>query len=87
MALIIAQARPDATAPAVLSEVLRVRPQAWPNLRILEMGDAQLGRLGTLIDAAGALYRRHLASQPELAAGMRAGGRGREVTVAEARRA
>ena len=86
MGLIIAQARPDATAPAVLGEVLRVRPQAWPNLRILEMGDAQLGRRGTLIDAAGALYRRHLASQPELAAGMRAGGRGREVTVAEARR-
>jgi len=36
----------------------------WPNLRILKMGDAQLGRRGTLIDATGALYRRHLASHP-----------------------
>jgi hypothetical protein len=39
MALIIAQARPDATAPAVLGEVLRVRPQECSTSRL----DARAG--------------------------------------------
>jgi predicted protein tyrosine phosphatase len=83
MALIIAQALPTAAAAAVLGEVVRIRPQAWPNLRLLEMGDALLRRGGTLVEAAGAVYRRQMATRPTLAAEMRAGGRGREVAIAE----
>jgi predicted protein tyrosine phosphatase len=34
----------QAAASVVAQEILRIRPQAWPNLRIVEIGDAMLGR-------------------------------------------
>ena len=79
MALILAQAAPGTTAEDILGMVLRIRPQAWPNLRIMEFGDALLDRGGTLIDAAHALYHQQRRARPEFAAEMRACGRGREV--------
>jgi len=82
MALIIAQALPCVGADQVLREILRIRPQAWPNLRIVEMGDALLGRGGALISAAHRVYRAQLRTRPDLAAEMRQGGRGREVAAA-----
>jgi predicted protein tyrosine phosphatase len=33
MTLILAQAVPDVPADRIFGEVLRIRPQAWPNLR------------------------------------------------------
>jgi len=50
--LILAQARPDRPAEEALQTVVRRRPRAWPNLRILELGDALLGRRGEIIVAA-----------------------------------
>jgi hypothetical protein len=44
MAVILAQALPEVSANRIFDEVLRTRPQAWPNLRILELGDAILRR-------------------------------------------
>jgi len=79
MALILAQALPDVPGERIFDEILRIRPQAWPNLRIVEIGDAQLDRRGELVAAAAGLYRKQLAKRPELAAEMQAGGRGREV--------
>lgn len=84
MALILAQALPQAPAEQVFGEVLRIRPQAWPNLRIVELGDAMLGRDGALVAAAAGLYRRQLTARPELAAGMHQAGRGREVAAGRA---
>ena len=63
-------------------EVLRVRPKAWPNLRIIEIGDGVLGRDGGLVEAAAAVYRKQLEIRPHLAAFMTLGGRGREVAAA-----
>jgi predicted protein tyrosine phosphatase len=82
VALILAQALPDISAKRILGEVLRIRPQAWPNLRIIEMGDAQLDRRGELIVATGGLYRTQLNRQPHLAEQMRSGGRDREIAAA-----
>lgn len=82
MALILAQAQPDLPAERILDEVLRIRPQAWPNLRLIEIGDAQLGRDGALVAATAKAYRTQLARQPSFALQMRAGGRGREVDLA-----
>ena len=79
LALILAQARPDASAAEVLAEVLRIRPKAWPNLLILEIGDAQLGRGGALVAAAAGVYRAQIDNRDYVADFMRAGGRGREV--------
>ncbi|MFL5286948.1 MAG: tyrosine phosphatase family protein [Rhodopila sp.] len=79
IALIMAQAMPDVSAERILAHILQIRPQAWPNLRILEIGDTVLNRRGSLIAAAAGLYREQLARRPGLADAMRAGGRQREV--------
>jgi len=84
MALILAQALPAQPAEAILQHILGIREKAWPNLRILEMGDAMLGRDGTLPAAAAALYAHQLRIRPHLAGVMRNAGRGREVDAGEA---
>jgi predicted protein tyrosine phosphatase len=80
--LIMAQALPSRPADDVLQEVVRLRPRAWPNLRILELGDELLGRRGEIVEAARAHYRRALEREPWLAETMIEGGRAREVAAA-----
>jgi len=82
MALLLAQAMPEATGAEIFAELLRIRPQIWPNLRILEFGDAMLGRGGELVAAVKPIYRHQLDRLPPLAAAHRANGRGREVDFA-----
>lgn len=80
MAALLAQARPDRPAAEAVAEVLRIRPYAWPNLRIVELGDALLGRGGELVAAVRAHYRAVVARNPDVGRAMLAGGRGREVS-------
>lgn len=80
MTLILAQARADRPAAEALAQVARIRPHAWPNLRMLEYGDVLLGRNGEIVGAARAYYRSLVGRRPELALAMIAAGRGREVT-------
>jgi hypothetical protein len=82
MTLILAQGRPDLSADTILSEVLRIRSKAWPNLRIIELGDALLGRNGEIVSAVPSLYREQLRLRPHLGAYFRENGRGREVDKA-----
>ena len=82
VALVLAQALPERPSAGILDEILRVRPQAWPNLRLLEIGDAVRGRGGGLIATAAEVYRRQLEARPQLADDMVRGGRGREVALA-----
>jgi predicted protein tyrosine phosphatase len=80
--LILAQTHPDRPAEEALQAVVRQRPRAWPNLRILELGDALLGRRGQIINAVRAHYRRFLEREPWMIEQMIEGGRGREVAEA-----
>jgi predicted protein tyrosine phosphatase len=80
--LVLAQTRPDRPADEALQEVVRLRPRAWPNLRILELGDEILGRGGEIVEAARAHYRRALDREPWLAEAMIEGGRRREIAEA-----
>jgi len=82
MILIVAQARPREPAADIAAEILRIRPQAWPNLRIIEMGDALLHRRGEIVAAVKTLYGTQLRRRPDLAKAMTDGGRGREVLAA-----
>ena len=82
MALIVAQARPDVSGEGIFAEIMRIRPQAWPNLRLIELGDTQLGRHGELVAAAAGLYRKQIKARRHSAEQMRSGGRGREVDAA-----
>jgi predicted protein tyrosine phosphatase len=83
MALLLAQARPSLPAERIMQGILGIREKAWPNLRLLEMGDTLLGRGGALPAAAADLYRHQLRLRPHLAEVMRGAGRGREVDLAE----
>ena len=79
MALVLAQASPRLSAGRIMGEILRLREKAWPNLRLIEMGDAALGRGGELVAAAHEVYRLQLDARPHIAEFMEAAGRGREV--------
>ena len=85
MALLIAQAAPERPAATIFADILAIRPQIWPNLRIIEMGDAMLGRGGALVEAVAGIYRYQIKRQPELAEYFREDGRGREVVMAMGR--
>ncbi|HXY98639.1 MAG TPA: protein-tyrosine-phosphatase [Stellaceae bacterium] len=82
MTLILAQARPDRPAQEAIAEVRRIRAQIWPNLRVVELGDALLGRNGELVAAAVARYRHVVERRPEIGRMMTEMGRSREVAAA-----
>ncbi|HEX4111671.1 MAG TPA: protein-tyrosine-phosphatase [Stellaceae bacterium] len=82
MLLILAQARPDRPAAAALAELVRIRDLAWPNLRMVEMGDVLLGRGGALVAAARARYGAMLKRRPKLREAMIRLGRARELDSA-----
>lgn len=84
LALLLAQAMPATPGAEIFAHILKRRPQIWPNLRMIEFGDAMLGRAGDLIAAARGVYRQRLGRHPPMAADFRAGGRGREVDFAMA---
>jgi predicted protein tyrosine phosphatase len=82
-ALLLAQAEPGRPAAEIFTEIARLRPRAWPNLLILEHGEAVLGRLGEIVPAVAAQYRRVLSVNPDFARYIRDNGRAREVELAE----
>ena len=81
-ALILAQAEPTRPAKDIFAAIVSIRPHAWPNLRILEFGDAILGRNGEIVAAASTVYRGALDREPYLQEAMIDGGRAREVIAA-----
>jgi predicted protein tyrosine phosphatase len=83
LTLILAQAQPATPASEIVAGIVRVRPRAWPNLRMLEIGDAVLGRGGELVQAAADCYRARLAVRPMLADAMIEMGRSRELELAQ----
>jgi predicted protein tyrosine phosphatase len=81
MAMILAQAFPELSEAAIVDRLFAIRPQAWPNLRMIGFADELLGRDGRLIAAVAGLYARRLAARPELADTMRRLDRAREVEL------
>lgn len=82
MALILAHALPALSAAQVLELVHAAREKAWPNLRLIELGDAALGRGGTLVAATSRLHRLQIERRPHIVAFMEEAGRGREIRQA-----
>jgi predicted protein tyrosine phosphatase len=81
-ALLLAQADRARTAEDIFVEIARLRPRAWPNLLLLELGEAALGRKGEIAPAVAAQYRRVLAADPQFGEFIIDAGRGREVALA-----
>ena len=82
-ALLLAQADPARPAAAIFAEIAAQRPRAWPNLLLLEFGERALGRVGEIVPAVAAQYRRVLAADPQFGKFLIENGRGREVALAE----
>jgi predicted protein tyrosine phosphatase len=80
--LILAQALPHLPAAEIFEAVVQIRPRAWPNLRILEFGDALLGRNGEIVAAVAKIYRQAFERDPAFGRMIIDNGRGREVTAA-----
>jgi predicted protein tyrosine phosphatase len=82
MTLLLAQAQPELGAADVLAQVLHIRDKAWPNIRILALGEQMLGRTDEFTTAVGAVYRYQLERRPEIKDFFLDGGRGREIEAA-----
>lgn len=77
--LLLAEAAPEAPPELIIAEVARIRPKAWPNLRMIEFGDQLLGRNGAIVRAVKARHRMMAANLPQVAEYMRSCGRAREL--------
>lgn len=82
MAMLVAQSSPREIEDEIFARLLELRPQAWPNSRMIEFADDLLGRRGRLTAALGGLYAQQLAKRPETEHFMRTHGREREVEMA-----
>ncbi|HYI90043.1 MAG TPA: protein-tyrosine-phosphatase [Beijerinckiaceae bacterium] len=82
MAMLLAQTDPDGDETAIFDRLVSIRPQAWPNSRMIGFADRLLSRKGRLNAALARLYARQLAARPDLEETMRRHGRGREVDMA-----
>jgi len=75
-AALLLQAFPDTDPDAIFAHIGRVRPQAWPNSRMVAFTDEQLSLRGAASNALHRYFGQRLAREPGLAAVLRAGGRG-----------
>ena len=81
MLMLLAQADPQADEDGLFERLHEIRPQAWPNSRMIAFADERLGREGRLTAALSRHYARQLATEPGVAEPMRRAGRGREVDM------
>src|SRR5215212_2654380 len=81
MLMLLAQAHPQADEDGLFERLHEIRPQAWPNSRMIAFADERLGREGRLTAALGRHYARQIAIKPGVAEPMRRAGRGREVDM------
>jgi predicted protein tyrosine phosphatase len=82
MAILMAHFNPSESEEAIFARLLAIRPQAWPNSRMIGFADDLLNRKGRLAASLGRLYARQLANRPETEIFMRSHGRAREVEMA-----
>jgi predicted protein tyrosine phosphatase len=78
MAILLAQPNPGREAEA-FSTLLRIRPRAWPNSRMVAIADRMLDRRGALTDALTGYQRAVLDLHPEVGDLITSVGRGAEV--------
>ena len=82
MLTLMAQASPEDDAEELLARLREIRPQAWPNSRMVKFADELLGREGKLFGALPAHYAHQLKVQPKYREWMTTLGRTRELEMA-----
>ena len=84
MLILMAATSVDDCGDELSKRLAAIRPQAWPNSRLVRYADEQLGRNGALVTALQRHYHRQAASQPYLVDWMTRLGRVVEVEMARA---
>jgi predicted protein tyrosine phosphatase len=84
MTILLAEARPNADEDALFAHIREIRPQAWPNSRMIALADDLLGRDGRLVEALRRHYGVQLRARPDLAQMIERVGRRKEVGMAAA---
>ncbi|MXQ12647.1 tyrosine phosphatase family protein [Microvirga makkahensis] len=82
MLTLMARSSPDEVEDRLFERLVEIRPQAWPNSRMVAFADDLLSRDGRLVDALRRHYGRQMRRKPEFAQWMHELGRGREVEMA-----
>lgn len=82
VAMLLAQAHPLQEENQIFHQLLKLRPQAWPNSLMIAFADELLERQGRLSAALCKLHARQLRRDPNAKRLLRIGGRGREVDMA-----
>ncbi|HEX9904272.1 MAG TPA: protein-tyrosine-phosphatase [Propylenella sp.] len=82
MTILLAEALPEAGADALYARIREIRPQAWPNSRMIGLADDLLGRGGMLVDGLRRHYGEQIRRRPDLADMIQRVGRGKEVLMA-----
>jgi predicted protein tyrosine phosphatase len=81
MTMLLAQSHPEEDEDRIFARLTEIRPQAWPNLRMIEFADQMLGRDGRLTRALSRHYARQIRDRPQLAGTMRRLNRARGVDL------
>ncbi len=82
MATLLAEARPDADEDWIFAHIRQIRPQAWPNSRMVGMADELLGRGGRMTAALKRHYAEQIRLRPDLVEMIKRSGREKEVRMA-----
>ena len=82
MAILLAEARPEADEDVLFAHIRDIRPQAWPNSRMIGLADELLGREGRLVAALGRHYTAQMRLRPDIAEMIGRVGRQQEVLMA-----
>ena len=84
MLMVMAQAFPKDREDSLIDRLTEIRPQAWPNSRMIAFADERLGRNGRLMAAVTRIYGRRLTRHPDLGEVMVKLDRAREVDLGRA---
>ena len=82
MTILLAEARPQAEEDALFAHIREIRPQAWPNSRMIAMADDLLKRDGRLVAALRRHYAEQIRLRPDLAEMIERVGRKDEILMA-----
>jgi predicted protein tyrosine phosphatase len=82
MTILLAEARPGSEEDALFAHIREIRPQAWPNSRMIAIADNLLGREGRLVAALRRHYGAQMRLRPDLAEMIGRVGREKEVQMA-----
>ena len=82
MLTLMAQAEPDESEDRLFERLREIRPQAWPNSRMIAFADDLMARNGRLTDALRRHYGHQIRTMPHFVELMHDLGRSREVEMA-----